>query len=961
MFLIKYLKDTIFRFFMTKNGTNKLEKRIYKFYPEDFGKLKVKVLHMDLDFDVFPEHTVVDSVFKAVALEDLSDLNLNAKGLEILSVSCDKSSVEFEYFEKEDRLHIKFKSVIKNGTEFVLKNKNIVRPTKHILEGLYFDETPPGAPPTMITQCQQWGFQRIVPCIDDMTAKCTYKTSITADKRYTDMISNGDIVKDRFDVGKGREKIIYSNEITPMATYLFILCVGTYKSREREFEYPDGSKFILKVLAPLNALDETMDKSLEILFNGIMWIHLFTGPDRYKNYEKSQKIMSLIDEREKLKKQKNYEDVEIKRKEIHDLISGLNFGYKYTGTIYREIGMQNSDIGGMENVGNTTITANRLLPWPEMTDRAFEYLCRVKTHEFYHNLNGSEVTGWSPFEIWLNEAVTVHVERWYHEYLFGANYSRLGEVQYLMMPSGVFMEDEGAQSMPIEPEGFNTPNELITHITYVKAPEFVKMLETLMGEETFVKGLHTYHTKYKHSNATREQWLECMEKASGLNFKEMAEQWLKKTNFPLVEIQKDYNKENKKLVLSLKQKNATDTSFWEFPFIVAVFDENGKKVAEKIERVNSKNHNIVFNYIKSVGFVSFNRNYSFYGKAFMDESFDELVLKLRKDDDLISRYLAWYNILDKEKTRLIENPNEVVDEKIVDLYFELISNDELMMDAGAQFMTVFEFVEKKEHSHKYQELYDVKKKILRAIASKYKNDLIKIYNKYNEVKDYDSYLEKKVNNIKRRQIKNVCLGVLSALDTPDIHKMIKNQYENAVKTSDKMLAFDLYINSEAEDKLKVLDEYEAVCKNNLVLWEMFLYSVSRNNSEDAIEIMKRIENSDYFRIEQTNDQRGLYMGFAYNKKKSLLTIEGRAFLRDSILKLATINEYTALHLLEVFGNLDLVDEKYHVDLVQIMVDILEKVDEEKFPSVYKTTKRMLLNLPIAKNNYEKSKGKIKAL
>jgi aminopeptidase N len=35
----------------------------------------------------------------------------------------------------------------------------------------------------------------------------------------------------------------------------------------------------------------------------------------------------------------------------------------------------------------------------------------VKIHEYYHNINGSECTGSCPFEIWLNEAVTVHIQR----------------------------------------------------------------------------------------------------------------------------------------------------------------------------------------------------------------------------------------------------------------------------------------------------------------------------------------------------------------------------------------------------------------------------------------------------------------------------------------------------------------------------------------------------------------------
>ena len=156
--------------------------------------------------------------------------------------------------------------------------------------------------------------------------------------------------------------------------------------------------------------------------------------------------------------------------------------------------MQNSDFGGMENVGNTTISANRIMPFPSMTDAAYKYLAKVKVHEFYHNLNGSEVTGWSPFEIWLNEAVTVHVENQYHAFHAGEDYSRLQTVLSLLAPgSGTFDLDNGAASLPVEPDGFDDPNELITDITYMKAPEFVRMIETLMGKEMFVKGLDLYH------------------------------------------------------------------------------------------------------------------------------------------------------------------------------------------------------------------------------------------------------------------------------------------------------------------------------------------------------------------------------------------------------------------------------------------------------------------------------------
>ena len=244
--------------------------------------------------------------------------------------------------------------------------------------------------------------------------------------------------------------------------------------------------------------------------------------------------------------------------------------------------MQNSNFGGMENVGNTTITNNRIMPYPEATDGAFEYIISVKCHEFYHNINGSEVTGWSPFELWLNEAVTVLIEQEHHAFLFGEEYGRLQTILWLYNPSGgTFRDDEGAIAMPIEPDGFNSPDELISNVTYVKAPEFVRMVQSLMGKENFAKALSNYYKKFKHSNAKREQWLQCMEEASGMKFGEMAEGWLKRTGFPTVKAASAY--ENGTLTLELSQGEKT----WQFPIRIALIDSEGKEIAES-ERLESK-------------------------------------------------------------------------------------------------------------------------------------------------------------------------------------------------------------------------------------------------------------------------------------------------------------------------------------------------------------------------------------
>ncbi len=345
------------------------------------------------------------------------------------------------------------------------------------------------------------------------------------------------------------------------------------------------------------------------------------------------------------------------RSELNTLIRQIVPGYVYTGTTYREIAMQNSDFGGMENVGNTTITANRIMPNPAMTDPAYEYLTGVKAHEFYHNLNGSEVTGWSPFEIWLNEAVTVFVEDQYHAFHFGEDYSRLKTVLSLLAPGGGTLElDSGAASLPVEPDGFNDPNDLITDITYMKAPEFVRMIEAFMGKEAFVRGLDLYHRKYRHGNATRDQWVQAMEEVSGQNFTPMAEGWLRQTGFPTLSVQGSYNSDRRILSLNLRQSGDDPKKRWIFPVRIALVSASGSDITEILHRVDKEEETLELAAPERPAFLSINRGYSFYGKVVHEASRAELCLQAERDKDLINRFIAFMTLMDREKLKMLEDP-----------------------------------------------------------------------------------------------------------------------------------------------------------------------------------------------------------------------------------------------------------------------------------------------------------------
>lgn len=908
----------------------------YLYHPAEFPDPVVHVNTISLIFDMHETETKVKAETSFTAQKDLTELKLNAKKLQILSVAMNKRPLSFIY--ETDILTIHFPHIIKKETTFRIETETICKPTDNILEGIYYDITPAGQPKTMITQCQQWGFQRIAPCIDDMRTKCTWETTIIADNRYTNLISNGNVLRPRTRYDETRDTITYVNK-EKMPPYLFFLGAGTWDTFTRTFIYPDGKTVTLELMTPRGADKTNAEKALDIMSDAILWTHIFTGPERYESPDSRKEIYELCRKRETLIK--NNKDIAQISSDIQERSKNIVFGYQYPFEVYREIAMHNSDFGGMENTGNTTIIASRIMPDPEITDPSYEYMLGVKQHEFYHNLNGSGVTGDTPFSIWLNEAVTVMMEDDYLAFHFGKDYVRLTELLQMYTPgTGTFSLDTGSVSMPIEPAGFNDPNDLITSVTYVKAPEFTRMIEAALGKEAFTWALDLYHKRFAGSNASPKDFLQTMEDVGKTDFSFMADRWLHQTGFPTVSPSVSFNEETKTADITIIQEGFGTQKPWIF-YLTAIFcDANGETITEFTRKIEAERQAFSIPCAKQPAFILWNPNHTAYIKIKEDVSDEELYLRIEKSSDTVTKFLSLNTLFDREMIKMCEDEAYVPSRRLTDMYTALIEDEELMRSCGALPLTLFEHCSDARFTYQYMKLFTAKRRFFHEIARNHPVTLKKLHEKYALSADSTDFTE--LGRIfKCRAVKNYIAGILVVLDTTETWKMIKKAYRNASCASDRLNALMQYLSSSAPDRMDLLKEEFMRSKVSALAFENFIGAAANSSSPDTVSYLKYIEEQPEFKIEQSGFSRAMYLRFAENRKISLETESGRQFLGKSLIKIAQVNEYLANGMLNVFANMN----EYNSDVREALRDILNtlctSVPENAAPSVISKTKALL--------------------
>ena len=814
----------------------------YKYKHEDFLKFPVGIRHLDIYLDFLPEGKVrAENKLHLAGNEDVDMIELDAQDLEIEKVVqlLDGVEREVKYSYEGDKLKLEVSCA--KGEEVVIKTITFCAPSDNILEGIYKDVTPEGAPQQYMSQCQQWGFQRIMPIIDDCRAKCTMRTTIKADERYTHLISNGNICKETNPDGvpvrkEGRQTITYVNDI-PMAPYLFIVAVGTWDTLEDDVEYENGRKVHLEYLVPPGRTEDAKIP-MQILRKSVLWI-----------------------------------------KETQD--------YEYKRDTYRTICMTKSNFGGMENVGNTTIVTDSALIDEHSLDGHLIYSHAVIVHEFEHNQCGSETTMETPFDVWLNEAYTVNVERDFMAEVFNPAFVRLNQVSSIRDPlfGPLVMEDSGVKGK-IQREGFNHPDELIDGLTYVKAAEVIRMLRLIMGEEQFRKAKDIYFSRYKDANANTDQFFECFEEVYG-NLEAFKKEWLQRSGYPKVHAKTSF-KDNK-LTISFTQEQ--EGKPFHLPIEIALIDDDGNEIISEVFDFKDKEAEVRYDNIGEPAIVSLNRDYSFYGTFTDDKDPSELRNQVLKDTNQFNRVEAMKRLTDQERIRLIKESGYEISQVWIDLYGKLL-DENLPPALKARLLSIDETPLDRNYIAWYKELVYARETFLRTINSNFKDKLVELYDglKVPEGATLQDAIE-------TRMLRNLLLAAIAA-DEKSEDKVI-SQFEGSDNAQDKVAALSILNRTRSGKRRELLDKAYSLWKDHTNGYTNYLRVIASGEHEQVFDEIDQEMERDVLDINQPSMSRSLILPMAFNSKM-LWTQKGLQWFTDKIIKMAGINAYVSAKMLNAY-------------------------------------------------------------
>ncbi len=848
---------------------------------------------VELEFDLDPNRTKVRSKLSVRRNTDTQydgTLRLNGEDLELLSVKLNGEPVDVDGYETDAEGF----SLFQAPDEFILEIETAIKPEANTsLEGLYVSKG------MFCTQCEAEGFRKITYFLDRPDVMAKYRTRIIAEAdTYPVLLSNGNKIG-HGELDNGRHWVEWEDPF-PKPSYLFALVGGNLGCVEDEFTAQSGRKVALRIYVEPGD-EPRCAYALDSLKRAMKW-----DEDKY--------------------------------------------GREYDLDIFMIVAVSHFNMGAMENKGLNIFNSQYILAQPETaTDIDYALIESIIAHEYFHNWTGNRITCRDWFQLCLKEGLTVFRDQQFSADMRSEPVQRIQDIRALRARQ--FVEDAGPLAHPVRPDTYVKIDNFYTATVYEKGAEVIRMMNIILGESGFRKGMDLYFERHDGRAATVDEFVACMEEANDYEL-EHFKLWYSQSGTPVVRIGIDSSGDDSVLTLTLEQSvsptpDQKTKSPLHIPIALNILDEQGQPIAlrtrsesgaqvdkeRRLVHLTNKKAKVVFDCDEGAKTVSIFEKFSAPVIVQRDLSPETRAALIAHSPDPVTRWdlvqsFAEIIILDIADS-LSNDPKTALpplDSAFVSAVRKLILDESLDPLFKSETLSLPSEIDLARVAHVIDPdaIHSARKHVLVDLATQLEDELTHIYRTNEQKAPYSPEHEQ----VGPRAFRNLALSLLCRLENANSIQLANEHFQAARNMTDSIAALTALTHLECSERENALAVFYDRWKADELVVNKWFRLQSLSSLPDTLIRVKALMSHSSFELTNPNKVRAVVGAFAHLNQLRFHANsgEGYTFFADTILEIDGLNPQLAARMMGALESWKRFDDKRQ-DLIRAQLDRIRNTEK----------------------------------
>ncbi len=872
-------------------------------YLKDYAPPAYRIPTVELRFELGEDFTTVHSrlhLVRAEATPAGTPLKLDGQHLELLALELDETPLAADRYRVDaDRL-----TLLDPPAEFELSVTTRIRPQDNAaLQGLYQSSG------NFCTQCEAEGFRRITYFLDRPDVMAVFTTTLIADKARTPvLLSNGNPVAGG-ELDDGRHWARWHDPF-PKPSYLFAVVAGHLKYIEDRFVTRSGRAVMLRIYVEPDHIDQC-DHAMHSLKQAMAW------------------------------------DEE-------------RFGLEYDLDLYQIVAVGDFNMGAMENKGLNVFNTKYVLAKPEIaTDADYQGILGVIGHEYFHNWTGNRVTCRDWFQLSLKEGLTVFRDQEFSSDLGSRGVKRIEDVRVLR--ASQFPQDAGPLAHPVRPDSYIEINNFYTVTVYNKGAEVIRMMQALLGQDGFRRGMELYFQRHDGQAVTCDEFVAALADANGADLGQF-KRWYHQAGTPELTVSDDYDPASNVYTLTVRQfcpptPGQPHKEPFHIPLALGLLDAEGRDLPLQLDgesqpagttrvlELRQPEHTFHLINIPARPVPSLLRGFSAPVKIINSaESDADLRFRLAHDRDDFNRWDAGQTLAIRAILALVEERRQGRAWTLPEPFGAAFSRA-LTSGADPALLAQVLTLPGEGYLAEQMDVVDVdgihaaRRFVQRTLAQRLREPLLATYQALHGGAGDGYRIDSAA--IGQRALKNVCLEYLMQLDDVGLRALCLEQFQVAGNMTDQLGALAALANDDSPERADALAAFYQRWRCEALVVDKWLSLQATSRLPGTLAVVRELMVHEAFNLRNPNKVRALIGAFSQANPWHFHAADGSGytFLADRILDLNAFNPQIAARLMTAFTRW----RKYDPARQQGICTQLERIlaTPELSPDVYEIAAKSL--------------------